>query len=233
LSLARLGYGNAGGQNRSGESRFIREVVAKIRPEVCLDIGANQGDYSNLLLTYTQAEVHCFEPLDPMVRKLTERFEDHAYRVQIHSMCLADYNGTTTIKYDPNETMMTSLANEVKHKSATFSQTVEVKKLDSFIESFYGKKVDLIKIDTEGFEKEVLIGSLDFLTRFKPAFIQFEFGQLQLLRCQTLHELCNIVDGYDLHQITPNGLARRNSIDFLSNIFIYSNFVLVRKDVDL
>lgn len=233
LSLARLGYGNAGGQKRSGELKFIRDVVAEIKPKVCLDIGANKGDYADLLLTTTEAEIHCFEPLEPMDRQLSERFNRHSDRVKIHNMCLADYNGTTTINYDPNETMMTSLAREVEHKSVTLSQEVEVRKLDTFLDSFSGKKVDLIKIYTEGFEKEVLIGSIAFIDTFKPTFIQIEFGKIQLLRGQTIIDLCRIIDDYEFYQITPIGLVKRYVNDFLSNVFIYSNFVLVKRGFDL
>lgn len=231
LALARLGYGNAGGHVRSGEAKFIREWVAKIEPEVCIDVGANRGDYTSLLLQHTNAHIYCIEPLSPMVEVLKQRFSANSNRVSIINKCLADFNGKTIISFDPNETMMTSLAEEVKHTTPVVAQEVTVSTLDSLLEEFHGKRVDFIKIDTEGFEKEVLLGAKQFIKCHRPKYIQIEFGAIQLLRKHSILDLASIIQGYKLYQITPFGLRKCDMTSFLSNIFVYSNFVLLRGDV--
>ena len=48
------------------------------------------------------------------------------------------------------------------NKKNNFSKIVEIKKLDDFVDV---KNVDLIKIDTEGYEMNVLKGSRNFISK--------------------------------------------------------------------
>ena len=59
-----------------------------------------------------------------------------------------------------------SFKNQVKNKK------VLVKKLDSFI-FLKKKKIDLIKIDVEGYEEKVIEGGLSVLKRTKVVLIEF------------------------------------------------------------
>ncbi len=44
----------------------------------------------------------------------------------------------------------------------------------------------MLKIDTEGFEYEVLLGSLKFIDGFRPRIIQIEFNLHHLFRGQSI-----------------------------------------------
>ncbi len=44
------------------------------------------------------------------------------------------------------------------------------------------KKIDLIKIDTEGYELEVLIGAKKTIEKFKPKYIQIEYNWHHLFK---------------------------------------------------
>ena len=50
---------------------------------------------------------------------------------------------------------------------------INVKKLNNLIEKLKTKKLDLIKIDTEGHELEVLKGGKKFIKKFKIILIEF------------------------------------------------------------
>ena len=61
LTLDAKGYKNFGNLNKTGEKRFINKINKELL--FCLDIGANVGDYTNLLLSETKAKIISFEPL--------------------------------------------------------------------------------------------------------------------------------------------------------------------------
>jgi hypothetical protein len=91
--------------------------------------------------------------------------------------------------------------------------------------------VDFIKVDTEGFEREVFEGMQETLKRSRPAAVQFEFNALHLWRGHTLLSLSQLLDGYDLYRLLPRGLLHVQPNHFIDNIFIFSNVVAIRKDL--
>ena len=67
--------------------------------------------------------------------------------------------------------------------------SVEVKKLDDLKDILKNEVIDFIKIDTEGYEFEVLDGAKNLFKEQQPKFIQIEFNWHQLLKGQTLYKI--------------------------------------------
>ena len=61
IIIKSLGYNNYGSYNYTGEKNFVK-ILQKYRVRLCLDIGANVGDYSKMLLKLTNAKVIALEP---------------------------------------------------------------------------------------------------------------------------------------------------------------------------
>jgi len=68
LSLDGKGFKNYGNFDRTGEKNFIKLIKKDLN--FCIDIGANTGKYTNLLLSETNAKVYSFEPLPAAFREL-------------------------------------------------------------------------------------------------------------------------------------------------------------------
>jgi len=50
----------------------------------------------------------------------------------------------------------------------------------------------------------------------------------------TIFDIANVLDGYDVFQIcgnAKNGLRRVRPSDFDANIYLYSNFLFIKKDL--
>ena len=69
-ALSARGYNNYRNQEESGELFFISEILAKQKPRLCIDVGANNGGYSLTLLKLTQARVIACEPLPAAFKKI-------------------------------------------------------------------------------------------------------------------------------------------------------------------
>jgi hypothetical protein len=95
-------------------------------------------------------------------------------------------------------------------------------------------EIDFLKIDVEGFEYEVLVGSLDLLKKSPPKFIQIEYNWHQLFRGITIYKIHCLLHKYSLYQLLPSGeLGIRDPKDPLSNLYMYTNFIFVRKDIEI
>ena len=75
----------------------------------------------------------------------------------------------------------------------------------------------------------------EIIKRKSPKYIQIEFNWHQLFKKQTMHDFSNLLNGYNLHQILPNGnnLIKVDPKRPETNIFHLSNFVFVRKDISI
>lgn len=240
LALHGRGYNNCCNPQRTGEEKFI-ELISRHNPTLCLDIGANAGTYSKRLLELTDTHVIAFEPLpDAFLRlnTLQQRFPDRFRAVNkgvgecVKSQLLFFGESTSThATFSPEVNEMEHL----KHQN-TNTTSVQMVDLDSFMQNenyFPNTKLDLIKIDTEGYEYEVLKGATQTITKLRPKFIQIEFDLHQLYRKQTLLGLAALIPEYQAYQLLPHGsgLIKRDLNSASSNFYHYSNFVFVRSDI--
>lgn len=208
--------------------------MAKSEPKLCIDVGANNGDYSLTLLNSTQAQVIAFEPLPTVFEILKNNSKEFSNRIKLENVGVGAREEDLVINYNPNTTAHASFSKEVEDIDYLNNQnkiTVPVVTLDSYFERNEIKDVDLIKIDVEGFESEVFKGAKHIFTNIRPKFIQIEFNWHQLFRNTSLLFFSKQLPGYETYQLIPQGWIKRDPKDPLSNIFLFSNFVFVRSDI--
>ena len=75
------------------------------------------------------------------------------------------------------------------------------------------------------------MGAKNILNKHQPKYIQIEFNWHQLIKSQTLYSFSLLLSEYNVFQMLPNGLVKRDPIDPISNIFSYSNFVFIHQDI--
>jgi hypothetical protein len=97
LALRARGYGNSFGRGATGELFFIKEVFASTNPELCIDVGANEGRYTRDLLDASSAKVICFEPLPQAFRELEKNTAEFRERVVLENKGVGRTEGNLTI----------------------------------------------------------------------------------------------------------------------------------------
>jgi len=141
--------------------------------KVFLDIGAHVGTYSwicgqRALHTYSfecNPRVFCYLAANIALHGMEEKITPYSYALG---------NETKTIDYyirseDGGGNGVKALNSEDTHHKRI---PVEMRTLDSF----HFENVGCIKIDVEGFEKEVLMGATETLRRWKPALLFESWG---------------------------------------------------------
>lgn len=239
LFLRILGFNNYGNSSISGE-KFFLECIAKTHPMFCIDIGANVGRYSEYILENSGSQVIAFEPLPGAYQKLQLLQNRFKSRFVIENMGCAEKSGVRKLHYGTESSELASFSTEVKGidyvgSSNINEMVVAITSLDDYFAlkpDIPGGRCDLLKIDTEGYEFEVLVGSLKFIEKFRPRVIQIEFNLHHLFRGHSLKSISDLLTDYKLFRILPNrnGFVPCDSNSFTSNIFQYSNYIFVTYD---
>lgn len=232
-ALKARGYNNHRNNYVSGETFFIKKILAPLKPRLCLDIGANVGRYTKELLEETNAQVISFEPLPPAFKQLQEKVSAFGDRSVLVNKGVGSENKHMTIHYNPDSTAHASFTEDINHVDYVTNEQkleVEVVTLDTYCKENKVEEIDLIKIDAEGFEKEIFDGATEVLTKIRPKFIQIEFNWHQLLRDTSLKYFYDLLKDYDVYQLTYNNWEKRDPNHPLSNVYNFSNFIFVRQD---
>jgi FkbM family methyltransferase len=234
-ALRRRGYNNYHNSEESGEAFFIRSILAPTNPKLCIDVGANIGEYTAELLASTSATVVSFEPLSESflsLCRLRESLEESG-RLILENKGIANRDGSLTIHFNRDALAHASFSEDVKKVSYVSNPeklAVPVVTLDTYCLENRITEIDLVKIDTEGFELEVFEGAEETFRRLRPKFIQIEFNWHQMFRDTSLNFFAEKLPAYDLYQLLPKSWIKRDPRDPLANIYLFSNFVFVRPD---
>lgn len=235
VALRCRGYSNFRDHFESGEHYFIERILSVIKPTVCVDVGANVGSYAQALLEATQAKIYSFEPLSQPFEALSAVGQRYPGRLIAINYGVGAKDEVLRIHFNDEMTAHASFSEEVKNVSYVRnekSQDIEVVSLDSYFAKHSVNQIDFIKIDTEGFEYEVLRGAQNIIAQFRPQLIQIEFNWHQLFKGQTLFAFANLLQGYTPFQMLSDRLEKRDPKDSLSNVYQFSNFVFVRSDLE-
>lgn len=214
ISLHGLGYDNC---LFSGENWFIKKILSPSNPKVCLDIGANIGSYTKMLLKQTKAKIYAVEPLFSSFDELKKLESERVVCIQA---AVSDFDGDASLYYKTDTDTKASLSKSGNNKE----EKVVVLTLQTILKKYNIKNIDFIKIDTEGYEREVLKG----LDNLYPAFVQFEFNIHHLYRNCTFYEIAKLLPGYEFYRLLPCGWIKINPKKFLDNIFMFCNIVAVK-----
>ena len=251
LALCARGYSGVPGDKRSAscdvisacEARFIK-VVSKHLTGLCIDIGANKGQYSAALLEATTARIIAFEPLPGAYQELAALSDRYPGRLLAINKGVGDKNMELELHYGDEDSKLASFSsevNEIPYVGASNVRSIPVPMV-TLDEYFLADKrlipnsgIDLIKIDTEGYEYNVLLGAQILIATVKPRFIQIEYNLHQLIKSHSLYSISLLLGEYNAYQLLPHGKGLFN-IDPKhpeSNIYHYSNFVFVRNDLTM
>ena len=94
--------------------------------------------------------------------------------------------------------------------------------------------VCLLKIDTEGHEQEVLLGSLLFIKNNPPSAILIEFNEMNAISGTHYHRLKSLIgNAYEAYRLLPGGrlLPLKDLPPLFTEIYAYQNIVFIRSDI--
>jgi len=135
LCLSALGYGNWRGMKESGEEFFIKKYLSNQPINLCLDVGANIGNYSKILLEETNSKVISFEPLPFVFKKLSDTLSDYSDRTTLVNKGISNKSETLKIHYNeylPSHASFVKESNHLEHAQNNETLEIEATSIDDF-----------------------------------------------------------------------------------------------------
>ena len=242
LNLGYLGYMNWSPDFKFTGERLALEKLRKFEINNILDIGANIGQWAEMALDTLDCEVISFEPQVLAFSKLQLLENKYGEKLKTFNLAIGDYDKKTEINVHIKSSELSFIDNRLNKMPLLTGQSgkkenIDMIKLDTLFQNKPEllKSIDFIKIDTEGFELNVLAGGLNFINSVSPRFIQLEINWHQLFVNSTLFNFSELLRNYNLYKILPSGevFYKINPADPINNIFQLSNVIFVREDVAL
>ncbi len=238
-SLRQSGFFNWESMEASGETWFLHELLPTLlhqeAPQV-LDVGANSGDYTDAVLrVYPKANAHAFEPHPVTYQRLVSAV---GHRAKCHPMALGSSPGRLKLYDSEGSTeggIRASLSPEALKTMTSkplVSVDVEVSTLDLFLKDQSFDRIDFLKIDTEGFEMDVLNGATHALAKDQIGVIQFEFNALHIGRRQFLVDFMERLPGHRLYRLLSDGMVALDKLKpYEREIFAFQNIVAIPREI--
>jgi len=233
ISLRGLGILNYYGEYFIGEKYWLREYLKNIKRPVVIDVGAHVGDYTRDVLECNQgALIFAFEPHPMAYKKLITNVTSN--NIHAFNLAVGNVNGITELyDYDTEDSSVhASLYKDViegLHKGKSKSYSVNIIKLDDFLQEKDIDRIDLLKIDTEGNEYNVLLGVESYLRSNKIRAIHFEFNEMNIVSKVSFKDFWDLLDKYKFYRILPGGelLEIKNYYPVSCEIYAFQNIVAI------
>lgn len=212
VSLRGLGFNAAYGQPISlPEQRFLRRTVGP-KTRTIFDVGAHHGDYSGFAKTLApQAVVHAFEPGSRTFAVLRKLEQADGWRL-FHCACgdkpgFLELNDMAGADGTPFASLIPEVVNHAAAASgrAVAAEKVEVITLDDHCERHQVPHIDLLKVDTEGYELQVLKGASRLIAQRRISTIQLEFNYCNVYSRTFVKDLADALPGYRLSRLLYSG----------------------------
>jgi FkbM family methyltransferase len=149
-----------------------------------IDIGANVGQFAmKIRKLLPDADVYSFEPLPIVFDELVSNFKDDS-RFKAYNFALGALSEEKTIylnKYSPSSSLLKMEEEHKIHFEYAREESpidIEIRVLDEVFENVGLKEPILIKLDVQGFEKQVINGGNRTLSKCKMLIIEMSFKEL-------------------------------------------------------
>ena len=187
--------------------KFLKDFDIKI----ILDVGAHKGEFLQSIKKIINFEkIYSFEPQKKIYRKLNIFSIEN--KIFCFNFALGKNNEIRNLKI--NKKTSTSTFSDINNLSLWYKiksfilrgstkssfideEKVNVIKLDDFCDDYKISNIDLLKIDTEGHEKQVLEGALNLIKEKKIKYILLEFHLSNMYSNYSVNDLENFLDNYN------------------------------------
>lgn len=201
-------------------ARYMRTLFEFLSIDLVLDVGANQGQYHDFLRDQVgyQNRIISFEPVPHLAANLKERAASSSHW-QVEARALGSRAGSLAFNVMQNTEMSsflrpdhTSVGNLLQHHNKVENVVeVEVTSIDAILPSLittHQSQNVYLKIDTQGFDLEVLKGAINSLPRL--AALQTEASVIPLyVGMPRYHQVIQFLEdrGFIVSGIYPNNFV--------------------------
>ena len=191
--------------------RKIFNFLKNFEIKSVFDVGAHKGEFLKAVQKLENIEkIYSFEPQKKIYQKLNIfSIENKIFcfnfalgnNNEIRNLKINNKTSTSTFSDINNLSLWYKIKSFILRGSTKSSfideEKVNVMKLDDFCDDYKISNIDLLKIDTEGHEKQVLEGALNLIKEKKIKYILLEFHLSNMYSNYSVNDLENFLDNYN------------------------------------
>jgi FkbM family methyltransferase len=227
----------------SGEAYLLNNILPSYfeklnNKPVIFDVGANTGEYFNELISkFQQASIFAFEPNPNCFNSLKKIAEQHTNTKVFEIGFGASETTSSMFSYaNESDSEHASLFKEVLtdlHKTNDVQKIdIQISTIDKFCQRHQIEKINFLKIDTEGYELEVIKGASEMIAGNKIDLIQFEFNEMNIVSKVFLKDFYDKLSDYSFFRLDSNRLIPLLEYNANNEIFCFQNIFAVNKKID-
>lgn len=210
---------------RNGEDEILKHLGNLNEAPVIFDVGANIGKYAKLIKNdIPNAKVFSFEPNPSAFEKLSQVEGIRAVNIGMGSK-----EDEALKLYIPKSNKNSGLASIIGDAFEKFPQLdvteIDITTIKKFCIENEIDRIDFLKIDTEGFELEVMKGAQEMLQQIP--FIQFEMNYHFIYTRTFLKDFYDILPNHWFFRVTKKGLIFLDEYNPINEIFRMHNILCV------
>ena len=209
---------------------FIRNKLGK-KLYIVLDVGSHKGETIKILNNYFDIKsIFGFEPSKYNFLKLSEFIsKEKIQNTKIFNFACGEDNKSEILNYSAESS--SSTIKKINESSKYFKkkkffiqgfsknnffepEKIEVKKLDDFLNFGKDNLIDLIKIDTEGYELDVLKGLPKNLENTKMIYFEHHYDNM-IQKNYTFSEINNFLKKKNFKKIYKIKMPLRKTFEYI------------------
>lgn len=224
-----------------GEDPAIKNVVSKYMPSnpILFDVGANFGNYSKMLKKYLpESTIFAFEPNMKAFEVLKNNLSN-IENIKIENVGLGSQKKDNEFMYTYSDVRYSAVGTLQKDSLKQHMVNDKIEKINIKIDTIDNychenkiNKIDFIKIDTEGYELEILKGALSMIKNDKMNIIQFEFNEMNIYGRVFLKDFYEILNNYNFYRLTSKSIIPLGEYQTINEIFKIQNILAIKKNID-
>lgn len=203
----------------NGEVQFFNRIKNEI--STIFDVGCR----SDTEFTEFEGIVHYFDPVESFIRELSSKPNKNS-KSYYNTFGLGNEN--TTSYYYPRYQSFFNRINSCKGDDSASKVELKIRKAKDYIIENNINKIDFLKIDTEGFELNVIKGFEELISNV--GIIQFEYGGTFLDNNTKLIDVINYLKEYGFENFSYLSFDGTSPITDFSDHYQYCNIVCINKN---
>ena len=203
----------------NGEEKFFMDIQDNIN--VIFDVGCR----SDSEFIYFNGEVHYFDPVEEFIENLKNQ-KNINKKSYFNNFGLG--NDNKELYYYPKYQSFYDRVNSCHISDDSNKILLYIKKGIDYVNSKNIKNIDFLKIDTEGYELNVLQGFEEFLENVK--IIQFEYGGTFLDNNTKLIDVINYLQDKGFYKFSYLTSYGTEIITDFNDHYQYCNIVCINKN---
>jgi len=227
---------NFGMVSTSGELKVIDIVEHNFQKPIIIDGGANMGEYSIACSKIKHARILAFEPSAPTFEMLRIKVKNIS-NIELFQFALSDEPKKLLLKYDFEGSGIASVvACNFDHYDLHLDkeEIVEGISIDTFCKNNKIDRINLLKLDIEGYEFTALMGAQIMLENEAIDLIQFEMGRPNVDSKIFFKDFFLYLKGkYNMYRILSFGLIPVTEYSYEYEVFMGCNYLAIRKNLEI